>query len=154
MPGYFSFLPNIYIANGAEQDEPISYTLVKNIFKRLSVDSDLNQNYVAFEKARIEDGDTPDSIALEYYGDPFLDWVVLLTNNIVDKNEQWPKDEVNFLDFVIKKYDGDTGGVHHWETIEVEYEGETFIPEGLEVNESFRATLPNGTVLSLSLIHI
>lgn len=148
MAGYFTYLPNIYVANGVKEDEAINYTLVKNIFRRLAVDEDLNQNFVQFERARVEEGDTPSSIALDYYGDPYMDWVILITNNIINYAEEWPKDSYDFLQFVLSKYKGDTGGVHHWETKEIKYEGDILIPQGIQVNESYRASLPDGTILS------
>lgn len=147
MAGYFSYLPNIYIAKGVDNDEPTEYALVKNIFRRLAV-ADLNQRYTAFERARIEEGDTPSSIATEYYGDPFMDWCIMLTNNITNLYEQWPKHDTDFLDYVIAKYGDDLGAVHHYETKLIEYEGDTIVPEGIEVNENFTVTMPDGTVIT------
>lgn len=147
MSGYFQYLPNIYVANGIVDGEPVEYTLVKNIFKRLAV-KDINQKFSSFERARIDEGDTPSSIALEYYGDPLLDWCILLTNNITDVYNDWPKEAPELLRYVRLKYNDDTSGVHHWETQEVEYEGEVFIKGGIEVTEAFRVVLPDGTTLS------
>ena len=59
-------------------------------------------------------------------GDPFLDWVVLLTNNITDFYAQWPMNESDLQEMVVKKY-GDPESVHHYETKEVLYNGVFFI---------------------------
>lgn len=147
MAGYFSYVPNIYVANGVKDDEAVEYTLVKNLFKRLVVGEDIAFKFTAFELVTIEPGDTPSSIATEYYSDPFLDWVILLTNNITDVYEQWPKGELELLQYCRKKYNDRLGDTHHWETQEIEYEGEVFIKEGIEVQEDFRVTFPDGTSL-------
>jgi hypothetical protein len=52
----------------------------------------------------IDNGETADSIAAKYYGDPALDWLVYMTNDIVDPYTQWPKNQVQFESYIIKKY--------------------------------------------------
>ena len=77
-------------------------------------------------------------------GDPFLDWVVLLTNNITDFYSQWPMNESDLQTMVVDKY-GNAEAPHHYETKEVLYNGVVFIKEGIEVNSTFRAVMPDGT---------
>lgn len=73
-----------------------------NIAKRISLPNELSSNVFLFHKYQIEDGDRPDTIAFFYYGSPFLDWLVLLANNIIDLKNEWPL--TNFqLDRVIAK---------------------------------------------------
>lgn len=52
----------------------------------------------------IEDGDTADNIAAKYYGDSSFDWLVYMANNIIDPYTQWPKTQLEFNDYIIKKY--------------------------------------------------
>ena len=146
MAAYFSNLPNTYVAL-EDSDERISYRLVKNIFRRVILEEKLSQYSTAFESYYVPDGLRPDLLAEQLYGDPELDWIILISNNIVDIYDEWPKDS-NTLNEYIKDTYGNAEDVHHWETQKVLYQGQLFLNEGIEVNETFRVTLPNGDVLS------
>lgn len=142
---YFSNLPNTYIGEGLTDDEQFKYRLVKNIFRRCKVRDDLETYTTMFETSAIPDGSSPSDVGLAVLGNPDLDWVVLLVNNITDVYEQWPRDEYDLQMYCREKYD-DEDGIHHYETMEVEYNGIVYIKKGIEVNSTFRATLPDGTV--------
>ena len=77
---------------------------VKNIFRRIKVREDLEKYTTYFETYSIGDGETPAVIAEAVLGDPFLDWVVLLTNNITDFYAQWPMNESDLQEMVVEKY--------------------------------------------------
>ena len=141
---YFNFLPNVYVGEGVKDDEPFRYRLAKNISRRIKVREDLEKYTTYFETYSIGDGETPAVIAEAVLGDPFLDWVVLLTNNITDFYAQWPLAESDLQIMVVDKY-GNAEAPHHYETKEVLYNGVVFIKEGIEVNSTFRAVLPDGT---------
>ena len=136
---YFDFLPNVYVGEGVKNDEPFKYRLAKNISRRIKVREDLDKFITFFESYSIRDDQTPAVIANEALGDPFLDWVVLLTNNITDVYEQWPKNESDLQKFVVEKY-GDPETVHHYETNEILYNGIVFIKEGITVNSTFSSS--------------
>jgi hypothetical protein len=52
----------------------------------------------------VQSGDRPDIIAYKYYDDPTLDWVILLVNNIIDPQFEWPLDDRSFERYMRKKY--------------------------------------------------
>ena len=141
---YFQFLPNVYIGEGVKDDEPFKYRLAKNISRRIKVREDLEKYVSLFESYSVREGETPATIASAALGNAHLDWVVLLTNNITDFYAQWPLNESDLQDMVVKKY-GDPETVHHYETKEVLYNGVVYIKEGIEVNSTFRAVMPDGT---------
>ena len=147
MTAYFSYFPNTYVGEGVNQDEPYRYRLVKNIFRRVKVREDLDQYVTAFEAYSIKDTDTPSSLANILYGDSKLDWVILLVNNIIDFYEQWPKSNEDLYTYVLEKYANEEA-VHHYETNEIT-DGDTIITKkGIEVLDSFRTVMPDGTVKS------
>ena len=82
---------------------------------------------------------------MRFYSDPFLDWVILLSNNITDVYEQWPIEQKLLYQRVTQKY-ADPDAIHHWETQEVILEDENivFMEKGRIVNESFRVVMPDG----------
>ena len=141
---YFNFLPNVYVGEGVKNDEPFKYRLAKNISRRIIVREDLEKYTTFFESYSLSEGETPSMIAEVALGDPFLDWVVLMVNNITDFYEQWPRSEADLQDMVVKKY-GDPEVVHHYETKEVLYNGIVLVKEGIQVNSTYRTVLPDGT---------
>lgn len=145
---YFRNLPDIYV--GVETaDERFDYKLVKNVFRRVVVDQALEKYSTEFEAYTIPEGMRPEMLAHKLYGDAELDWVILLTNNITDLYDQWPKEDQVLADYVLDTY-GSWEGVHHWETREITYNNAIFLHGGIEVNETYRVTLPNGTTLAKS----
>ena len=90
---YFSFLPNVYVGEGVTATEGFKYRLAKNIFRRVKARDDLNKYVNSFEAYSVKDGETAHGLAHQLYGDPKLDWVILVVNNVIDVYEGWPKSE-------------------------------------------------------------
>ena len=131
---YFSLLPNI------EYDEkPISYpfsesdfVVAKNFFRRYKINDDIFSYAVFFSKYAIKDGETPDSLAKRAYGDVFYDWVILLTNNLVNVQYDWPMTNYEVNKVLESEYDNAYIDIDHYETIKIgQY------PAGLRVDETF-----------------
>ena len=141
MSNYFSQIPEFdYISRlpGANIGD---YIRVKNLFKKGKIREDIFQNLSFFEKYKIIGNDRPDNVAFEIYEDSKLDWVVLLSNNILNIQTEWPLPQTDFDRFVLDKYDDyDTlyNGIHHYETEEVKNsQGVTIVPAGLQVDSSY-----------------
>jgi len=64
---------------------------MQDIFRRVSLTEETMKNGENYKIYTINDGDTPERIAFEAYGDENLWWVVLLVNNILDVQNEWPK---------------------------------------------------------------
>ena len=62
-----------------------------NLTKRIRLRDYFKKN-VNFDYYDVKAGETPEYIANEFYGDPELHWVILMTNNIVDYYTQWTND--------------------------------------------------------------
>jgi len=131
---YFSIVPNI-----SYDEKPISYPFseadfvtAKNFFRRYRVNDDVFSNAIFFEKYSIEEGERPDTLADKAYGDPFYDWVILLTNNMVNAQYDWPLTNYQIYKTLESEYEDPYGTIHHYETYEIgQY------PEGLRVDEEF-----------------
>ena len=102
---YFNELPNIqYLSRFADQSSNEDYTLAKNIFRRARLREDVANAVTAFQYYQIKDDERPDQIAERIYGDPELDWVVLITNNIINYPSQWTLSNDSFYEYLIDKY--------------------------------------------------
>ena len=120
MAGYFSYFPNVYVGEGVEDNEAFKYRLVKNIFRKVRARPDLSQYSTLFEGYSIKPDETPSNLASRLFDDPFLDWTILLVNDIIDVYEEWPKSQQQLEDYVDEKYTQDKrDSIHHYETNEV-----------------------------------
>ena len=141
MSNYFSQIPEFDYVSRLPGANIGDYIRVKNLFKKGKIREDIFQNLSFFEKYKIIGNDRPDNVAFEIYEDSKLDWVVLLSNNILNIQTEWPLPQTDFDRFVLDKYnDYDTlyNGIHHYETEEVKNsQGVTIVPAGLQVDSSY-----------------
>ena len=135
---YFRNLPDIDYVNRTKDGQFISnYTQVKNFFKRGKLREDIFQDLTTFQKYDIKGDDRPDNVANEVYGDARLDWVVLLSNNIVNLNNEWPLTQRSFETYIIDKYGSQEKlhEIHHYESNEVkDTQGVVLFPRGVKVS--------------------
>ena len=102
---YFKQVPNFEYVNRTKGNADISnYITVKNLFKRGKIRPDIFGNLSYFTKYKIIGDERPDNIAFKEYEDSSLDWVVLLSNNIIDPYFEWPLSVYDFNQFIKKKY--------------------------------------------------
>ena len=141
MSNYFRQVPEFDYVSRLPGANIGDYIRVKNLFKKGKIREDIFQNLSFFEKYKIIGNDRPDNVAFEIYEDSKLDWVVLLSNNILNIQTEWPLPQTDFDRFVLDKYDDyDTlyNGIHHYETEEVKNSrGVTIVPAGLQVDSSY-----------------
>ena len=145
MSNYFNLVPDFEYVSRLPDAKISDYITVKNLFKRVFLREDIYQNLPFFKKYSVVGDDRPDNVAAQVYEDSTLDWLVLLANNIVNVQNEWPLPQEDFnrhlLDTYNDDYDKIYNGVHHYETIEVKDSNKVVIvPEGLEVSEDFSTT--------------
>jgi len=142
MANYFRYLPEFEYVSRLPDARISDYIKVKNLFKKGKIREDIFQNLSFFEKYKIVGNDRPDNVAYEVYGDATLDWVILLCNNVVSIQTEWPMEQNNLDAYLLTKYDNDYNklynGIHHYETIEVR-NSQNFIvlPAGLQVQSDY-----------------
>ena len=151
---YFDQHPNLILPSfSPNRNSSKDSYITKNLFKRGKIREDFFQNAVAFEKYLIVGDDRPDNVAEEIYGDSELDWVVLISNNILNVRDEWPMSQYDFQRYLNNKYDAEQlTQIHHYETKEVRDDQEILILEaGLTVDANFTFNYSqNGTNYSLS----
>ena len=136
---YFSNLGDfLYVNRTRDGINEGDYSLVKNLFKRAKLREDIYQDLAFFSKFDVLGDDRPDNVADLIYGDPTLDWVVLLSNNIVNVQSEWPLSQADFNRYIIEKYGTEEklySGIHHYESREVKAsDGTIIIPSGARVS--------------------
>ena len=79
---YFSYFPQIvYDIKGDNE-----FKIVTNILKRLSLRKEIIDSTTVFNLYDVQEGETPESLADELYGDVSYYWIICYMNNIVDIN--------------------------------------------------------------------
>ena len=147
--GYFQELPNIlHPSLFPSRNKVESTVLVKNLFKRSKLRTDVDQAITAFNYFDIKEGMRPDMVAQELYDNPELDWVVLTSNNITNIRNEWPLSHNDLQEYMLEKYgsDANIAKVHHFETREILDEfSRVVMPAGLQVDETFTFKYKNST---------
>ena len=136
---YFKNLGDfLYVNRTRDGRNEGDYSLVKNLFKRARLREDIYQDLAFFSKFDVLGDDRPDNVADLIYGDPTLDWVVLLSNNIVNVQSEWPLSQADFNRYITEKYGTEENlysGIHHYESREVKAnDGTIIIPSGARVS--------------------
>lgn len=91
---YFNKFPTITYSN----------TVCRDLTKRVTIDADIKGNVDLYYPVEIQSGFRPDALAEAYYEDAEMDWLIYLTNKIVDPYYEWYISEINFDEFIIDKY--------------------------------------------------
>jgi hypothetical protein len=133
MAFYFRHLPNIeYISRSSSEEIISTYTNTKNLFKRGKIRDDIFQDLTFFTKYDIIGDERPDNVAYKIYGDETLDWIILLSNNIINVYDEWPMTQEAFDKYLLQKYGSyeklySDLNPHHYETIEIKNEAGNII---------------------------
>ena len=134
---YFNNLPEFEYVNRTQRGRSEGdYSVVKNFFKRGKLREDIFQDLTFFTKYIVQGDDRPDTVASKVYNDPTLDWVVLMANNIINVQSEWPMSQADFHAYITNKYDEETlySGIHHYESREVKTtDNSIIIPAGQKV---------------------
>ena len=138
MASYFRQVPDFNYVSRLPDAKISDYIRVKNFFKKGKLREDIFQNLAFFEKYSIIGDERPDNVAFKFYNEETLDWIVLLSNNILNIQSEWPLPQTEFDRFLLNKYDDYNtlyNGIHHYETEEVKSSNRvTIVPAGLQVD--------------------
>ena len=120
MSEYFSNFPKIlYDIEGKNKVRP-NYSTVINIMIRQKFRDAIKEDITVYYPYYIEEGQRPDVLSFEIYGDTKYVWMIFMVNSIIDPYWQWPLDAKQFVKYIENKY-GTAGAaktnVHHYEQI-------------------------------------
>jgi len=155
---YFRQLPDFNYVN-LDSSLSSEYTRLKNLFKRGKLRSDIFVNLAFFNKYSIVGEESPDEVSLKLYDTEEYDWVILLTNNIINVRDEWPMSNDSFYNYAIEVYGSEENlqNIHHHETIEVKDDsGRVVLRKGLRTEGMYsftyyeRSTQQNVTVSNAS----
>jgi hypothetical protein len=107
---YFQTLPKLIV-----RDKQTSQ-IVTNLLARVNIISTLLQDPLIFYSYDIKDSDTPEIIAHKYYGSVDRFWMVLISNEMLDPQWDWPLTNRVFDSYINEKYTpAELDEIHHYE---------------------------------------
>lgn len=142
-PDYFKYFPNIeYPVKLLKSGKTESIT-IKDYFHLLLPRDDIFKEETLYEQYFVKNGQRPDQISYNLYGDEQYYWVILQINEITDYYSQWPLSQYELDEYILKKYGSDSAAdeVRHYETQKVvDREGDQLLPSGLKVSKDYKFT--------------
>jgi hypothetical protein len=100
MSKYFNYFPKTVYS----LDNTNNVDTVTSIVSRFSFENSFRDNTSVYYEYDIQDSDTPEIIANKFYGDSEKHWVVLMLNQIIDPQFDWPLDQRTIISFINEKY--------------------------------------------------
>lgn len=147
---YFRELPNIeYSASFKRRRNIEEYTLAKNIFRRPVLRDDIQNSVTAFTQYEIRGNERPDQISKKFYGTPENEWIILLSNNITNVQNEWPLDNDSLYAYMLQKYGSEEAlsEIHHFETKEYRDEYDRLIiKEGIQIDANKSQVIETNTL--------
>lgn len=115
---YFeSFPTSIYSLDDNNNDVRV----VTNILARTAFLRDIKNNVDVSYEYSVKDSDTPETVAFKEYGDAYRSWIILLFNNLINPNYDWPLKSSVLDDYIQNKYnqtiDEASLTIHHYEKV-------------------------------------
>ena len=107
---FFTSFPLILVDPKGEGETKV----VTNLLRRVALRAKVKTNTALFDTYDVKEGESPESIAFDMYGDTEYHWIVMLMNDITDRYHNWPMTTPQFLSFLKEKYT-DPNATHHYE---------------------------------------
>jgi len=79
--------------------------VIEDFLRRVGISEQFKNNTVFLEDYFVRDKETPELVSQFFYGTPTYHWVILMVNNIVNLNEEWPIPDIKVTDLIYLKYD-------------------------------------------------
>jgi hypothetical protein len=121
------------------------FLVVKNIWRRAQILTEFKSQVTIFTEVTVGDGERPEDLATQYYGNPFYNWTILVMNDITDYYAQWPKSTVQLQEFINAKYDNGQATKHHVTTEVKDANENVIVPAGKIVPSNFQVVYYNGS---------
>ena len=100
MSKYFNYFPKV----GYSIEKPNAYDYVTSLVSRFGIEDALKNNSSVYYTYQVRDGETPEIIASKVYGSSERHWIILMMNDVVDAQYDWPLSYSAFNEYVKSKY--------------------------------------------------
>lgn len=154
---YFDLFPNVELPSFSDKRRSsYDYITLKNLFKRGRVRNDIYGNVTSFSKYLILDGERPDTVARKLYDNEQLDWIILLSNNIINVQDEWPMGQYEFQRYLDNKYSKEQlSEIRHYTTNEIRNKNGILVLQGgliVDSDFTYKYTEIDGTIESVNSV--
>lgn len=154
---YFDLFPNVELPSFSDKRRSsYDYITLKNLFKRGRVRNDIYGNVTSFSKYLILDGERPDTVARKLYDNEQLDWIILLSNNIINVQDEWPMSQYEFQRYLDNKYSKEQlSEIRHYTTNEIRNKNGILVLQGgliVDSDFTYKYTEIDGTIESVNSV--
>ena len=136
-------LPDLLYNFGSSAVDP-EFLVTKNLWRRASLLPEYKASITMFDEYIVENGERPEDIAFNLYGNPFYNWVLLVVNDITNFHEQWPKSSSQLQEYCTSKYTNPEA-TKDYITSEVKMGNNIIVPAGKVVPSTFQVVYFNGS---------
>jgi hypothetical protein len=147
---YFDTLPKVI-----HTDDVGTSKIVTNIMARVSIVPKLLKNPLNYYQYDIQESDTPEIIAHKYYGDSYRYWIVMLSNELLDPQWDWPMNNTVFARYLENKYPNiqTSSIIHHYEKIITQYDTDSMTTtiNKIQITEDVYNSLPASSTETYNL---
>jgi len=116
MTQYFSNFPSIQY----RLPNMSNSLLAVDVTKRFILRDFYRRTLIDFYRYDVIEGQRPDNVAYDFYGDSNLDWLILLPNEMIDPYYEWPRTQYEINEYLRNRYGSVSNAqatVHHYEQI-------------------------------------
>ena len=150
MAKYFNYFPKTLYTSDTE-----TAVIVTNIISRIAFEKSYQTNSSVYYEYDIQDSDTPEIIADKMYGNPERHWMVLMMNEIVDPQFDWPLDQRTINTYIDTKYSanasiGQTGISWAQQNTHSYYKVETRTTDSTNTSLTIKTEIDSNTYTNLS----
>lgn len=89
-------------------------SVVKDITRNIRFRRDILADITVYDEYDIVDGETPEIIAENIYGNAQYHWIIMLANDRYDYIEDFPLAEPQLVKVITAKYPGTENNIHHY----------------------------------------
>ena len=118
---YFRSIPDIQY-----DTKPVNYPftssdfiVAKNFFRRFQLNPDVFDFALLYDQTTVEDGERLDQVAYRMHGKAEYDWIIVLVNNLIDPQFDWPMSDNVLRKYSEEKYDDPYSEILYYETQEI-----------------------------------
>ena len=139
-PKFFQHFNEIQYAIGADRAGNLDYIKFKDYFRSLVIREDIYAKDTLYKNLSVQQGERPDQISYQLYGDEQYYWVILQVNGIVDYWNEWPLSDHELEEFIVRKYGSFSTAeqIRHYETVKTFDADDNLVLEGgLKVSSDY-----------------
>lgn len=139
---YFNKFSHIKYDFTTKTDLVDQIDIVQDLMTRSTLYVESTDSNLFFQPYLVQEGEKPEVIAYNMYGDPQLHWTVMFVNQVFDIYSDWPLDSASLSQYCIDKYGADKINlIHHWE----------ILPDQMEIGRVVYDTTIEGSTTTYTL---